>query len=199
MKRELLDRKRIEAENKAKLEKVFSSSWLFRHTVFPQDYALQVRLERSNPDLPARHAWFDIEILHSAQISHKTKGRVIVELFSDLVPRTVRRFLDMVKSDSEPTYKGSVFSYIKGGYFSEAAPPKRAISIYRSVLDETATKAGLHTVPGMLSLSDPTTSNAFAINICKNCAELDDGKCVFLFWFCGLSVRNSNPTTKITM
>ena len=44
-----------------------------------------------------------------------TKGRIIFELFEDIMPRTIEQFVRLLESKAEPTYSGSTISKIVPG------------------------------------------------------------------------------------
>ena len=67
------------------------------------------------------HAYMDIMIGRDIGKDPKlTRGRLIFELFEDLMPRTVEQFIRMLESKSEPTYSGSAISKVFPGYMCEA-------------------------------------------------------------------------------
>jgi hypothetical protein len=78
------------------------------------------------------------------------------------MPHSTRKFLELALAEREPTYRGAVFAYIKPNAFVEAAPSKKSRPVYRG--DENGTSTAIHTLPGIVALSDPTQSNAFTIS-----------------------------------
>ena len=72
-------------------------------------------------NVAARHAWMDIQIGRKMGKSPViTTGRIIVELFDDIMPRTVDQFIALLESESEPTYRGSQISKIFPGFYCVA-------------------------------------------------------------------------------
>ena len=96
---ELDEREKLEEQNVAKLQKL---------------HKLEVRVcikDEANPE--AQHAYIDFEIgRRMGRDPLLTRGRLIVELFRDIMPRTVDIFASMLQNSHEPTYRGSQVSQI---------------------------------------------------------------------------------------
>ena len=131
------------------------------------------------------HAYMDIVIGRDVgRDPLLTKGRIIFELFDDIMPHTVEQFLRMLESEREPTYTGSTISKIFPGHKCEAGDRTSKVEgsfVGRELIfSRAAQEANLevpHLNPGVLSLADGKTSK-FNITF-RNCEELDGWHAVF--------------------
>lgn len=84
--------------------------------------ALKARTAIEEEADPERaHAYMDIVIGRNMGKDPKiTKGRLIFELFDDIMPRTVEQFVRMLSSPQEPTYHGSTISEVFPGFKCQA-------------------------------------------------------------------------------
>lgn len=89
---ELDEREKLEEENSAKQRRLD---------------ALRARAcIEEDPTPAARHCYMDFEIgRQMGRDPQITRGRLVVELFHDLMPRTVGRFVELLESQHEPTYR----------------------------------------------------------------------------------------------
>jgi len=113
-----------------------------------------------------------------------TKGRLIIELFDDLMPRTVEQFVRMLESKHEPTYAGSNISRILPGNMciagdrtSQVEGSSTGRELVFSRVEQEANWQVPHLNPGVLSLADAKSSK-FNITF-RNCEELDGWHAVF--------------------
>lgn len=107
LQRELDERERLEEDNSTKFARLDA---LKSRTALEDDV-----------DPQKTHAYMDIMIGRDIGKDPKlTRGRLIFELFEDLMPRTVEQFIRMLESKSEPTYSGSAISKVFPGYMCEA-------------------------------------------------------------------------------
>lgn len=171
LQKELDEREKLEEENAAKLKKVD---------------ALKSRVcieEEANPD--ARHAWIDFEIgRRMGKNPLLTKGRLIVELFDDLLPRTIDQFVSLLQSQQEPTYRGSVVSKVFPGFHCILGDRDMRIEgsshAKENVYSRVETEANWqlpHLNPGILSLVDGRSAR-FQISF-RKAEELDGWHAVF--------------------
>jgi DNA-directed RNA polymerase subunit F len=107
LQRELDERERVEEENATKFARLDA---LKARTALEEDI-----------DASKTHVYMDIRIGRDMGREPKlTRGRLIFELFDDIMPRTVEQFIRLLESTAEPTYKGSAISKILPGYMCEA-------------------------------------------------------------------------------
>mmetsp|Transcript_16705 Transcript_16705/g.39334 ORF Transcript_16705/g.39334 Transcript_16705/m.39334 type:complete len:247 (+) Transcript_16705:1-741(+) len=161
------ERERLEAENAARLEKI---------------QKIQMRVDGLTPlnevgtVSNARHVWIDVNITPKTSAGAEdppvTKGRIIIELFDDLLPEITRIFSQMVRSDNPPTYKGTSFFSIIPGENCEAGSGRDRPAFGRALDNERATLDAYHTTPGIVTLSDPSRDNIFSITF-GECTKLD--------------------------
>eukprot|EP00967_Tisochrysis_lutea_P135321 scaffold239969_cov26-Tisochrysis_lutea.AAC.1 len=104
---DLDERERLEEENTAKQRKLD---------------ALRSRVcIEEEPNVTALHVYMDFEIGRKmGRDPQITRGRLIVELFDDIMPRTTERFVQMLTSDAQPTYHSSLVSKIMPGDYCVA-------------------------------------------------------------------------------
>jgi len=104
---ELAEREQLEEENTAKQRKLD---------------ALRARVcieEEPNPT--AKHCFMDFEVGRKmGRDPQITRGRLIVELFDDIMPRTTERFMQLLTSETEPRYRDTLISKIMPGDFCVA-------------------------------------------------------------------------------
>ena len=171
LQKELDERERLEEENSAKLKKVD---------------ALKSRVcieEEPNPE--AKHAWIDIQIgRQMGKNPTLIKGRLIVELFDDLLPRTVEKFVDLLSREQEPTYRNSVVSKVFPGFHCVLGDRDMRIEGSSSAKENIYTRADSeanwqlpHLNPGILSLADGRSAK-FQITF-RKAEELDGWHAVF--------------------
>merc|ERR1719238_345918 len=102
LQKELDERERLEEENATK---------------FARMDALRARTaleDELDPD--KTYAYMDIVIGRDmGKDPQLTKGRLIFELFDDIMPRTIEQFARMLESKVEPSYHGSTISRIFPG------------------------------------------------------------------------------------
>ena len=173
LQKELDEREKVEEENSVKLKKVDA-------------LRSRVCLEEE-PKAEARHAYFDIQIgrvMGKAPVV--TRGRVVVELFDDIMPRTVEQFSALLQSDTEPMYRGSIISKIYPGFHCiageresrvEGASSSRSREAVFSRVESEANWQLPHLNPGILSLADAKSSR-FNITF-RKAEELDGWHAVF--------------------
>jgi len=139
--------------------------------------------EELNPE--STHAFADILIGRDMGKDPKlTRGRLIFELFDDIMPRTVEQFVRMLEAKVEPTYLGSAVSKIMPGYMCEAGDRSSKVEgatsgreLVFSRVEQEANWQVPHLNPGVLSLAD-SKSSKFIITF-RNCEELDGWHAVF--------------------
>uniref|UniRef100_A0A7S0Q182 Peptidyl-prolyl cis-trans isomerase n=1 Tax=Coccolithus braarudii TaxID=221442 RepID=A0A7S0Q182_9EUKA len=169
---ELDEREKLEEDNAVKLKKL-------------DKLKARVCIEEE-PNPAARHAYLDIEIgRRMGKDPMLTKGRIIVELFDDIMPRTVDTFVDLLNSENEPTYRGSQVSKIFPGYHMvagdrdlrmEGVSAHTRENVYSRV-EQEANWSVPHLNPGVLSLRD-LRSSRFQITF-RKAEELDGWHAVF--------------------
>lgn len=172
LQKELEERDKTEEENTVKFRK--------------QD-TLKARVcIEDEPNPQARHAYMDIEIgRRMGRDPIITKGRLIFELFEDIMPRTVDKFVQMLENEREPSYRNSRFSKIFPGFMIQAGDREtreEGVSDYgrESVFQRVEQEANWnlpHLNPGILSLAD-SKSSRFNITL-RKCEELDGWHAVF--------------------
>jgi len=168
---EVDERERLEEENATK---------------FARRDALQARTAQEEEiDSEKTHAYVDITIGRDQGKDPKlTRGRLIFELFDDIMPRTVEQFLRMLESKTEPRYAGSSISKIWPGYMCEAGDRTSKVEgsssgrelVYTRVEQEANWQVP-HLNPGVLSLADAKSSK-FNITF-RKAEELDGWHAVF--------------------
>jgi len=172
LQKDLEERERLEEENAAK---------------FARLDALKARTALEDEvDANKTHAYMDIVIGRDmGRDPQLTKGRLIFELFDDIMPRTVEQFVRMLESRTEPTYHGSSISKIFPGYMCQSGDRTTKVEggvstgkelVYTRV-DQEANWQVPHLNPGVLSLTD-SKSSVFNITF-RNCEELDGWHAVF--------------------
>ncbi len=147
------------------------------------------------PDAAKTHAYFDVEIGRRLGAKPRlTRGRLIVELFDDIMPRTVHRFAEVLEANgADATYRSSAVGAIyKGDYCvagvlnvrhaseeggSSGAHPRRAREAAYPQASSEANWELPHLNPGILSLVDPRTQR-FHITF-RGMDELDGKHAVF--------------------
>ena len=103
---ELDEREAVEEANEAKFKKL-------------ADLKKRVCVE-DEPNLNVRHGYMDLEIGRRMGSNPTiTHGRVIFELFEDIMPRTTDQFVRLLEAAHEPTYRGSAFAKIYPGFSCE--------------------------------------------------------------------------------
>ena len=114
-----------------------------------------------------------------------TRGRLIIELFDDIMPRTVEQFIKMLENRVEPTYRGSnVTTILPGDYaiagdrtsFQEGAASLGSQVVFSRVEQEANWQVP-HLNPGVLSLADAKTSKFYVTF--RKAEELDGWHAVF--------------------
>jgi len=171
LQKELDDRETLEDENASKLKKMDA----LRARVCIEDEA--------NPK--ARHAYMDLEIgRRMGRDPLITRGRIIVELFDDIVPRAVDTFVGLLESEGEPSYRGSYVSKIFPGFYFLAGDRdnrmeggSRAVDNVYTRVESEANFQLPHLNPGVLSLADGR-SPRFQITL-RKAEELDGWHAVF--------------------
>ncbi len=171
LQRELDERDQVEEKNAA---------------AFAKTEALKSRTAQEEELDPEKlHAYMDIVIgRDQGKNPSLTRGRLIFELFEDIMPRTVDTFVRMLESKNEPRYTGSVFSKIMPGSLCEAGDRTSKVegsmvgkeTVYARV-EQEAQWSVPHLNPGVLSLADNKTSK-FIITLRKS-EELDGWHAVF--------------------
>jgi cyclophilin family peptidyl-prolyl cis-trans isomerase len=171
LQRELDERERLEEDNAAKFARI---------------EALQMRSALEDEIDPQKmHAYLDISIGHNQGKDPKlTRGRLIFELFDDIMPRTVEQFHRMLGSEKQPTYVGSSISKIWPGFKCEAGDRTSKVEgsssgqeLVFSRVDQEANWQVPHLNPGVLSLTDAKSSK-FNITL-RKAEELDGWHAVF--------------------
>ena len=132
------------------------------------------------------HVYMDLRIgREEGKDPMVTRGRLIIELFDDIMPRTVEQFIKMLENRVEPTYRGSnVTTILPGDYaiagdrtsFQEGAASLGSQVVFSRVEQEANWQVP-HLNPGVLSLADAKTSK-FNITF-RNSEELDGWHAVF--------------------
>jgi len=169
---ELDEREKLEEENAVKLKKL-------------DKLKARVCIEEE-PNAEARHAYLDFEIgRRMGRDPLLTRGRLIVELFDDIMPRTVDTFVDLLTKEHEPTYRGSQVSKIYPGFHCVAGDRDQRMegvsshqreNVYSRV-EQEANWSLPHLNPGVLSLQD-LRSSRFQITF-RKAEELDGWHAVF--------------------
>lgn len=171
LQRELDEREQLEEENAVKFSKL---------------EALKSRTAQEEELDPQKtHAYIDVTIGRDmGKDPQLTKGRIIFELFDDIMPRTTEQFLRTLESDREPTYIGSRISKIwpgdrclAGDRTSNIEGSQTGREIIFTRVEQEANWQVPHLNPGVLSLDDAKTSK-FNITF-RNCEELDGWHAVF--------------------
>jgi len=113
-----------------------------------------------------------------------SRGRLIVELFEDLMPRTVDQFVALLESETEPTYRGTHMSKIFPGFLCVAGDRDTRMEGTSSRIEQVYARAEgeanfqlPHLNPGVLSLADGR-SPKFQITL-RKAEELDGWHAVF--------------------
>lgn len=172
LQKELDDREVVEEQNAAKFARM-------------DELKARTAIEEE-PNPTSRHAYMDICIgRDEGKNPTLTKGRLIFELFDDIMPRTIDQFVRMLGNESEPTYRGSRISKIFPGFRCEAGDRESKIEgtsnygremVYQRVEHEANWQVP-HLNPGVLSLAD-SKSSRFNITF-RNAEELDGWHAVF--------------------
>ena len=172
LQKELDERERVEEDNTVKMRKLDQ----LKYRVCIED----------EPNEKARHAWIDLQIGRKMGKSPIiTSGRIIVELFDDIMPRTVDQFVALLESESEPTYRGSQISKLFPGFYCVAGDRQSRIegiashsreAVFARVEQEANWQLP-HLNPGVLSLADARTSK-FNMTF-RKAEELDGWHAVF--------------------
>ena len=171
LQKELDERERLEEENEVK---------------FAKREQLRTRTAQEEELDPEKtHAYIDVAIgRDEGKDAQVTRGRLIFELFDDIMPRTVQQFINMLEAKQEPTYLGSTFSRIVPGDMCvggdrtsnvEGSTTGRELVFTRA--EAEANWQVPHLNPGVLSLADAKSSK-FNITF-RNCEELDGWHAVF--------------------
>lgn len=203
LEKELDDREQLEEENAVKEKKVDQ---------------LKARVCLEDEIKPsAKHVWMDFVIgRQMGRDPHVTTGRLIVELFDDIMPRTVDRFIELLGSEQEPTYRGSQMSKIYPGFYCIAGDrdvrmegvsggSQARENAYTRVQNEANWQLP-HLNPGVLSLAD-SSSTRFNITL-RKAEELDGWHAVFgkvIYGFDLLKIiseqgnTNGEPKQPVTM
>jgi hypothetical protein len=101
---ELDEREKLEEENTAKQRKL--------------DALIARVCIEEEPNPSAQHVYMDFEIGRKmGRDPHVTRGRLIVELFDDIMPRTTERFVELLTTESAPTYRSTLVSKIMPGAY----------------------------------------------------------------------------------
>jgi len=170
---ELDEREKLEEENSAKQRRLD---------------ALRARAcIEEDPTPAARHCYMDFEIgRQMGRDPQITRGRLVVELFHDLMPRTVGRFVELLESQHEPTYRASLVSKIMPGDYMVAGDRDTRLEgsmrqdhtafVRQSVMGEAKWQLP-HLNPGILSLVDGRTPR-FHVTF-RKMEELDGWHAVF--------------------
>mmetsp|Transcript_28109 Transcript_28109/g.76000 ORF Transcript_28109/g.76000 Transcript_28109/m.76000 type:complete len:266 (-) Transcript_28109:388-1185(-) len=171
LQQDLDDREKMEEENVAK---------------FARMDRLKARSALEDECDPEKtHAYMDIVIgRDQGKNPELTRGRLIFELFDDIMPRTADQFVRMVSSSQEPTYYGSAISTIFPGEKCVAGDRESRIEGAVSGRDQVFSRVEQeanwqvpHLNPGVLSLYDFKTSK-FIITF-KQMEQLDGWHPVF--------------------
>ena len=171
LQKELDEREKLEEENSVK---------------FARMDALRARTALEDELDPEKtHAYMDIVIGRDAgKDPQLTKGRLIFELFDDIMPRTVEQFIRMLEAKVEPMYAGSTISKIlpsdhclAGDRTSKIEGATSGRELVFSRVEQEANWQVPHLNPGVLSLADAKSSK-FNITF-RNCEELDGWHAVF--------------------
>jgi len=172
LQKELDEREKVEEENEAEFAKMES---------------LKSRAAQTDELDPQRlYVFVDLAIgRNMGKDPRITRGRLIFELFDDLMPRTTQQFASMLEAKGEPKYVGSVFSKILPGDYCEAGDRTSRVEGEGSGgrehcstrVDQEAKWSLPHLNPGVLSLVDGKSSK-FIITF-RNCEELDGWHAVF--------------------
>jgi len=171
LQKDLDERERLEEENTAKFKRLDQ---------------LKARTALEDDCDPERfYAYMDILIGRDmGKNPDLTRGRLIFELFDDIMPRTTDQFVRMLSSSSEPTYRGSSISKIFPGEKCLAGDRESrvegAVSGRDQVFSRVEQEANWqvpHLNPGVLSLYD-FKSSKFLITF-KKMEELDGWHPVF--------------------
>ncbi len=107
-----------------------------------------------------------------------TKGKIVIELYPGKAPKTVKNFLDYVKSGQ---YNGEIFHRVIPGFMAQGGgfTPDMKEKPTRAPVQNEA-KNGLSNERGTVAMArtaDPHSASAqFFINVANNGAGLDSGK-----------------------
>lgn len=172
LQRELDERERLEEENAEKFARL--------------DQLRARTAQEEEIDETKTHAYVDVLIGREMGKDPKlTRGRLIFELFDDIMPRTVEQFIRMLEARTEPTYVGSSISKILPGYKCEAGDRSSRVEgastsgkeLVFTRVEHEANWQVPHLNPGVLSLCD-FKSSKFNITF-RKAEELDGWHAVF--------------------
>ena len=158
------------------------------------------------------HAYLDLRIGASSSTQQQSKvqqqkptGRIIVELFDDLMPKTVDKFIQLLAAEDQPTYKNSLVSHVFPGdycivgshdHFVDEGGIRKYDHVYAHLADEVSWNIP-HLNPGILSLVDEKTPR-FHITL-RKMEEFDGlhavfGKVVYGFDVLKVLSESGTPT-----
>ena len=171
LQKELDEREQLEEENSTKFD---AMAKLKSRTAMEEEL-----------DPEKTHAYMDLMIGRAmGKDPQLIRGRLIFELFDDIMPRTIEQFIRMLEARSEPMYTGSVISKIwpgdkchAGDRTSNVEGSSTGRETVFSRVDQEANWSVPHLNPGILSLAD-SKSSKFNITF-RNCEELDGWHAVF--------------------
>jgi len=167
LKAELEERDRLVADNKRRLES--TEEMVSRTEVSTRDRQVQMRDDMPHVYLDIKIQPFQGDILHADPTKWNIiTGRLVIELFEDIVPRTVRNYVALIKGDDRRKlkYLGSVFHRIMPKFMCQGGDITKGDgsggeSIYGRFFEDESFQLR-HTNPGVLSManSGPNSNNS---------------------------------------
>merc|ERR1712166_1158901 len=167
LKAELEERDRLVADNKRRLES--ADEVMSRTEVSTRDRQVPIRTDQPHVFMDVKIQPFQGDILHADPTKWNIiTGRLVIELFEDIVPRTVRNFVALIKGDDRRKlkYLGSVFHRIMPKFMAQGGDVTKqdgsgGESIYGRYFEDESFLLK-HTNPGVLAManSGPNTNNS---------------------------------------
>lgn len=141
----------------------------------------QLKISKSPKMSKYSRCFFDIEVVKP----NRKLGRIILQLYTDIVPRTCANFIKLCKGVDEISYKNTPFHRIISGYLCQGGDVTNfdgsgGISIYGGDFEDENFKLK-HTSPGILSMwnNGKHTNNSKFILTFKKLEVLDGKNVVF--------------------
>jgi peptidylprolyl isomerase len=127
------------------------------------------------------------KVFFDIAIAGKSAGRVVFELYNDIVPKTAENFRSICVGDNPKklSYKGNIFHRIIPSFMCQGGDITRGdgtggYSIYGETFKDENFKAK-HIKPGLLSMANagPNTNGSQFFITTVECPWLDGAHCVF--------------------
>ncbi|KAK0097145.1 hypothetical protein PV326_003150 [Microctonus aethiopoides] len=141
----------------------------------------QLKISKSPKTSKYSRCFFDIEVIKP----NRKLGRIILQLYTDIVPRTCANFIELCKGVDGISYKNTPFHRIISGYLCQGGDVTNfngsgGTSIYGGDFEDENFKLK-HTSPGILSMwnNGKHTNNSKFILTFKELEVLDGKNVVF--------------------